>query len=76
MLGYTSGQPTIESQFGLVNGTFAMDDVQCQGNETSFLDCPHFTVDNCDGTEAAGVICDDGEIQIWCIHPLKTHKTP
>merc|ERR1719187_228917 len=35
-----------------------MDDVVCQGNETRLEDCQHATEDNCDATEAAGVVCD------------------
>ena len=59
MLGYSSGQPTTKSHFGSVPSTFAMDDVSCLGNETSLLDCPHVTVDNCGSHEAAGVICSN-----------------
>ena len=59
MLGYSSGQPTTKSHFGSVPSTFAMDDVSCFGNETSLLDCPHATVDNCGSHEAAGVICSN-----------------
>ena len=59
MLGYSYGQHTTHSQFGSVSSTFGMDNVQCTGNETSLLDCPHLTVDNCDGTEGAGAICSN-----------------
>ena len=60
MLGYSSGNPTMRSQFGRVNSTFAMDDVRCVGNETTLLDCPHTTQENCGPTEGAGVICGVG----------------
>ena len=59
MLGYSSGRPTTKSHFGSVPSLFAMDDVSCFGNETSLLDCPHVTVDNCGSHEAAGVICSN-----------------
>ena len=59
MFGYSSGQPTTKSHFGSVPSLFAMDDVSCFGNETSLLDCPHVTVDNCGSHEAAGVICSN-----------------
>ena len=59
MLGYSYGQHTTHSQFGQVSSTFGMDNVQCTGNEASLLDCPHLTVDNCDGTEGAGAICSN-----------------
>ena len=60
MLGYSDGQPTTNSHFGRVDGTFAMDNVQCRGNEISILACPHQTQgqDDCGGHEGAGVICD------------------
>ena len=59
MLGYSFGQHTSESHFGSVSSTFAMDNVQCTGSETSFLDCPHLTVDDCSSYEGAGVICSN-----------------
>ena len=46
MLGYSSGLPTHWSHFGAVAPNFAMDNVQCLGNETSLLDCPHLKVCN------------------------------
>ena len=62
MLGYPcGGQHTISSYFGRVNDTFAMDNVQCSGNENTILACPHTAKDNCDGGDGAGVICK-GEI--------------
>ena len=59
MLGYSYGQHTNQSQFGQVSSTFGMDNVQCTGNETSLLDCPHLTVDDCGSYEGAGVICSN-----------------
>ena len=59
MLGYYYGQHTTHSQFGSVSSTFGMDNVQCTGNETSLLDCPHLTVDDCGTHEGAGVICSN-----------------
>ena len=57
MLGYSYAQHTTGSHFGSVSSTFSMDDVQCTGNEASFLDCPHTTIEDCGKTEGAGVIC-------------------
>ena len=59
MLGYNYGLPTIQSRFGAVPATFAMDDVACIGNEASLLDCPHNSQDNCGANEGAGVICEN-----------------
>ena len=44
-------------RFGRVPTDFRMDDVDCSGNETSILDCPHITNDNCGAGEGAGVVC-------------------
>ena len=54
MLGYSSGLPTHWSHFGAVAPNFAMDNVQCLGNETSLLDCPHLKV--CNSNNQLGVI--------------------
>ena len=59
MLGYNYGVPTIQSRFGTVPATFAMDNVACIGNETSLLDCPHNSQDDCGANEGAGVICEN-----------------
>ena len=59
MLGYSYAQHTTGSHFGSVPSTFSMDDVECTGNEASFLDCPHTTVHNCGSHEGAGVICSN-----------------
>ena len=68
MLGYSNGQPTFYSHFGVVSSTFAMDDVRCIGNETTIFACPHIEQDNCSGNEGAGVICE-GNIPV---HDFKT----
>ena len=57
MLGYTGGDAIIESAFGPTGVDFAMDDVQCNGNEHTISDCPHLTNSNCADGEAAGVQC-------------------
>merc|ERR1712243_228646 len=57
MLGYTGGDVIIESAYGPTGVDFAMDDVQCNGNEHTISDCPHLTNSNCADGEAAGVQC-------------------
>ena len=57
MLGYNAGRFTKMSQFGRVSDDFGMDNVKCVGNETSILDCPYSTEENCGGGEGLGVIC-------------------
>ena len=48
---------TKESEFGSVSSSFIMDNVRCWGNETDLTSCYHKTTDDCDGMEAAGVVC-------------------
>ena len=47
------------ARFGSGNGGIWLDDVQCQGNESSILNCWHrgLGVNNCGHSEDASVIC-------------------
>merc|ERR1712002_762400 len=57
-LGYSSGNYTRNSHFGISGGdVFAMDTVECEGDEQYIQDCSYVTVDDCSELEAAGVIC-------------------
>jgi len=56
-LGYNYGSPTSNSYFGNVNSSFAMDDVNCYGNEECLQYCKYNTTDNCSRNEGAGVKC-------------------
>ena len=47
----------MHSRFGPVSDEFAMDNVECIGDEDYIWRCPHETVDNCGSHEGAGVIC-------------------
>ena len=49
---------TKESRFGAVQRVFSLDEVQCLGNEQVLKNCSSSDVENCDGSEGAGVICD------------------
>ena len=49
---------TTRSNFGLVPVVFSLDEVNCFGNETSLSNCSYSDVENCDGSEGAGVVCD------------------
>ena len=68
-LNYTGAiRPTKESQFGFVPQSFSLDEVECNGNETSLDNCTAAEVENCDGTEGAGVVCEtrnQEEITEW-----------
>ena len=41
-----------------------MDDVRCAGNETSLGECRHKAGDDCDGHEAAGVVCSQSGVSL------------
>ena len=73
MLGFVHGTPTLESQFGQVNSTFRMDQVECTGNESTLLDCPHNTEDDCGAGQGAGVICYSGGSHFKIGPTLKTY---
>ena len=72
MLGYSSGQYTRQSQFGTVPSVFFMDDVRCQGNEASILDCPYASGGECGVNDGAGAICSAGKTQSFKKTPLDT----
>ena len=57
-LGYLGVErATVESEWGQVSSSFIMDNVECAGDETGLEECDHKTGDDCDGHEAAGVVC-------------------
>ena len=57
-LGFDWGQATRDSHFGQVfTSNFAMDEVNCNGDEDHLQDCEYDSVDNCGPGEGAGVIC-------------------
>jgi hypothetical protein len=49
---------TGQSAYGEVPRVFSLDDVVCRGNEGKLADCSSSDVENCDGSEGAGVVCD------------------
>ena len=63
MLGYSDGQPTRQSQFGTVPSLSFMDEVRCQGNEASILDCQYVSGGDCGVNDGAGAICSAGKTQ-------------
>jgi len=59
-LGYSGGSATTNSRFGIApGGDFGMDDVKCQGYEDKLTDCQYASYDDCEASEAAGVVCED-----------------
>ena len=63
MLGLNTkyAENTTKSRFGNVEDKFIMDNVACKGTEDSLEDCRYRGIDDCKGTEAAGVICHGKE---------------
>ena len=63
-LGYDDGYSYLESHWGAVPDTFAMDSVSCSGDEQHLQDCSYETIENCDAGEGAGVRCIYGTATI------------
>ena len=59
---------TSNSKFGQVPSSFRMDDVECTGEESSLLECPHNRDHNCGSSEGAGVICSLNFTGIYSIY--------
>ncbi|XP_036369990.1 deleted in malignant brain tumors 1 protein-like [Octopus sinensis] len=70
MMGYQSGQAFISARYGAGRGAIWMDDVSCQGNETSLFHCSHhgWGRHNCGHNEDASVMCINA--------PATTLQTP
>ena len=60
---------TKNSFFGLAEGSFGMDNVECLGTENGLRDCKFSETPNCEKGEAAGVICSS--INIYLSDSLK-----
>ena len=63
MIGYQYGKAKSIANFGRGTGRILMDEVNCNGNETSILDCPYngWGRHNCGHYQDAGVECSSDE---------------
>ena len=58
-LGYSRGSARVSTYFGEGSGLILLDNVNCNGGESSLFDCRHgsFSVHDCGHHEDAGVVC-------------------
>ncbi|XP_041368061.1 deleted in malignant brain tumors 1 protein-like isoform X2 [Gigantopelta aegis] len=79
MLGlpHEGAQPRRKAYFGVGNKKILLDDMGCNGTETSLLSCRHsgWGIHDCDSHEDAGVICESGlneTLQVRLVNGTKT----
>ena len=58
-LGYSRGTAKVSAYFGEGSGLILLDDVNCNGGESSMFECSHrnFGEHDCKHNEDAGVVC-------------------
>ena len=72
------------AHFGSGHGQIWLDDVQCQGNEISIVDCQHagWGIENCGHSEDASVICSSKYhhkyicIAVYCFYAYLPPRCP
>ena len=77
MLGFKSASSyTKRASFGEGTGIVWLDNVQCQGTESSLLLCSHLglAVHNCEHNEDAGVVCSSESINKRGTLETNTHS--
>ena len=59
MMGFDLGIAKVMATYGQGYGEIILDDLECFGNETNIMQCPHLGlyVQNCAHSEDAGVAC-------------------
>ncbi|XP_076441683.1 neurotrypsin-like [Babylonia areolata] len=81
MLGYPGAvRASSSAEFGVGEGNILLDEVQCEGTESTLQDCPAnpWKQHDCQAFEAAGVVCrvkkSCGEEKFACMHMCLTAK--
>ena len=59
----------LRGEYGRGSGPIWLDDVTCNGNETSILNCRHrpFGTGNCGHHKDVGVVCATGTLNNFCL---------
>ena len=74
-LGHHSAiNATKEAYFGEGTRSILLDDLECTGSETNIAYCGHngYKKHNCEHSEDAGVICEEGALKIFYINIILT----
>ena len=75
-LKFTISTAALVGTFGAGSGPIMLDDLKCNGDESSLLSCPNNGINkhNCRHTEDAGVICITSESQQGTHQPIDNKK--
>ncbi|XP_041464478.1 deleted in malignant brain tumors 1 protein-like [Lytechinus variegatus] len=60
-------EASIEAKFGSGQGTIALDNLSCTGEESNLLACQHTSDNDCTHREDAGVVCSGPDASNMCI---------
>ena len=72
---YFSGTALHSAYFNQGTGRIVMDDVHCNGTESTLTSCRHKNNHNCGHFEDAGVKCTSGECEIYIAYTHSLEST-